>query len=365
MREIAEKYYECRRKKYIYEKKLGWCYIGSNNIWRITYGGSIDSVPMMRNDIVSVCRNELGIENEEYIDRICKPHNMSKLHGYLKELYNMDDAVSLFNSNSNLFAFNDVVYDVFTREYREIRVEDYITVTCGYNYREASEEEKERVMKYLRDIFTDEEKLKYVLKSVSSVISGKKLDKCNILYGVAQNGKRIFFNLCKIALGGYCNSIPFEILGKRVNDNIRCNELVEEMYSRMLIADDMNEKGRLNGRFMSRLMGNEKITCSKMYVIGVSYVPKYSIFIKTNMIPVITDMDIIEDSINVVKCDTYFVDNPKHSNHMKEERGLNVRIREEVWWKYGFMGILIDMLNDDSMSEVDYSLRSYMIENAF
>ena len=89
-------------------------------------------------------------------DAIKKLSNTSFIKGvtaFLQGLYYKKDVEKLFNANRDIFAFNNLILDMTNFNIREISPTDYITVTCGYNYREPLNEEKTIVREFLKKIF--------------------------------------------------------------------------------------------------------------------------------------------------------------------------------------------------------------------
>ena len=46
-----------------------------------------------------------------------------------------------FDDKTYLFGFNNIVYDLEQGSFREYKYDDYISITCGYDWREPTEEE--------------------------------------------------------------------------------------------------------------------------------------------------------------------------------------------------------------------------------
>lgn len=113
-----------------------------------------------------------------------------------------------------LFAFNNIVYDMKEGKFREHKYDDYISMTCGYDWREPSLEEIKTVNNLIEKIMPIEEERDTFLQILSTGIDGRCLEKFIIFNGNGRNGKGLIDDLFLLTLGEYGmignNSILFE-----------------------------------------------------------------------------------------------------------------------------------------------------------
>jgi phage/plasmid-associated DNA primase len=113
-----------------------------------------------------------------------------------------------------LFAFNNLVYDMKDGTFREHKYDDYISMTCGYDWREPTKEEINTVNELINKIMPIEEERESFLQILSTGIDGRCLEKFIIFNGNGRNGKGLIDDLFLLLLGDYGmignNSILFE-----------------------------------------------------------------------------------------------------------------------------------------------------------
>jgi phage/plasmid-associated DNA primase len=73
-----------------------------------------------------------------------------------------------FDKNADLFGFNNGVYDLIKYEFREIRYDDYITMSCGYDYNPDYDEESMVEMRTLLGSVMPDDAIRALLLEVMS-----------------------------------------------------------------------------------------------------------------------------------------------------------------------------------------------------
>ena len=110
--------------------------------------------------------------------------------------------------------FENVVYDIRTHEFREHRYDDYISITTGYEWKEPTEEEVNRIQKFIHQIVPLDDEATLVKQLLSTSLEGILLINFVIFNGRGGNGKSVLDNLALSALGNFGitanNSILFE-----------------------------------------------------------------------------------------------------------------------------------------------------------
>ncbi len=111
---------------------------------------------------------------------------------------------SINTSNMNLLAFDDMVYDVISNEFREYQPGECRTVTCGRNapVTENFDDEKE-VRELLLSIFNHEEMVDYWLTITGLSLFGNKQKVMYLHQGTGSNGKTLLSDLVRKCFGKY------------------------------------------------------------------------------------------------------------------------------------------------------------------
>ena len=69
--------------------------------------------------------------------------------------YGVNDRIK-FDDKWFLFVFNNTVYDLQEQRFREYSYDDYVATTCGYDWRDPSQEELDTVHSLIQTIIPDQ-----------------------------------------------------------------------------------------------------------------------------------------------------------------------------------------------------------------
>ena len=385
---IADVFYELNPHNYIFSSIEGWYMLQENNSWLATNSKEIRSIPNIMNTIREECRNiliivmknqksdETNANSKAFGDTYKKISSSSFIKGvtdFLQGKYYIKDVEKKFNENRDLLAFNNGVLNTKTFEFNKIAPADYITITTGYDYRAPMESEKANVKDFLQKIFPSNYVLNYVLKAVSTCLTGHNhYEFFHIFTGSGANGKSLLMDLCKIVLGDYFRTLSVSYL---THDNDRKKdtplpELVLARYTRMLVASEPEERDRFQTASMKVITGNDEINCRGLYGKPVTFVPHFKLWILANDIPKFTKYDNgIERRTRCVHFPTKFVVNPKNENEKKRDDFLKEKIKNDPGWIFGLLGLLVEALQSlnggilEMPNEVSKFTEDYLLEN--
>jgi len=143
-----------------------------------------------------------------------------------------------------ILRFMDGVYDFELKSLRPGKPSDFCCKGTGYCFQEQNsddlEHDKEKVLKFLKDIFVEEELIQYVLKILASTLTpGNKLRSLVFFIGNGRNGKTALTNLLKFALGDY-TAIPNVslFLGKSVTSDKANPHMMELNNAHVAICEE-------------------------------------------------------------------------------------------------------------------------------
>lgn len=167
--------------------------------------------------------------------------------------YGVNEEVE-FDKKWWLFGFNDCVYDMEEERIRNYKYDDYVSITCGYNWREPSENEI-AVVNYLLDmIFPIAEEKDAVLQILCTGIEGRCLEKFVIFNGSGGNGKGVLNDLMLKSLGEYGflgnNSILFE--KSRTGSNPEKSNMHKKRY---VVFREPSERCKFENSIIKELTG--------------------------------------------------------------------------------------------------------------
>jgi phage/plasmid-associated DNA primase len=159
---------------------------------------------LLKDLLINVYWNSLGQQFQIYKNKLDK----LKMLSFKKEIietykeYNARTDIN-FDDKWWLFGFNNLVYDMKTRQFRDYELEDYITITSGYDWREPTIQEIETVRNLINCIMPIEAEREAFLQILASGIDGMCPEKFIIFNGAGGNGKGVINDMMLIMLGCY------------------------------------------------------------------------------------------------------------------------------------------------------------------
>lgn len=384
---LADVFYALNPYRYLYSSEEGWYALQENNVWKATGSTEIKSIPAILNAIREDCRSIVAktIENnkkEEDSLHYKQITQTAKMLGsatfikgvteFLKGKYYVCGVEKQFNQNRDLLAFENGVMDTRTFLFRETQPNDYITITTGYHYRPATNEEKKKVSLFLSRIFPHRSVFLYMLQAIGTCLTGHNQSECfHILTGIGANGKSLLMDLCRKVLGEFYKTMSVSYLTQddRGRDRV-LPELTATRYARMVVSSEPESKERFQVNFMKMIAGNDEITCRGLYKSTIRFFPHFKLWIPSNDIPQFSKYDRgIERRTRCVHFPTRFVHEPKNENEEKRDETLKQKIEHDDSWKYGMLELLLDALkslNGEPLimpDEVAVFTEKYLLEN--
>ena len=164
-----------------------------------------------------------------------------------------------FDDNWNLFGFTNVVYDLEKGEFREYKYDDYVSITCGYEWREPTEKEIEDVENLIKSIMPIKEERELLLQILCTGLDGKCLEKFIIFNAGGGNGKGVINDLMLKALGNYGmlgnNGILFEY--SKTGSNPEKANIHKKRY---VVFREPSEKNKFENSVIKELTGGGKFS---------------------------------------------------------------------------------------------------------
>lgn len=163
-----------------------------------------------------------------------------------------------------LFGFNNLVYDMKEGSFRDYKSDDYISITCGYDWIEPSNEHISTVKNLINQIIPVATERETFLQIISTAIDGRPLEKFNVFNGCGRNGKGLINDLLLCMLGPYGiignSSLLFEI-GKTGCSQEKAN-LDKKRY---VVFREPPEKMKFQNSVIKELTGGGKISARGLY----------------------------------------------------------------------------------------------------
>jgi phage/plasmid-associated DNA primase len=168
--------------------------------------------------------------------------------------YGLNETIK-FDDKWFLFGFNNTVYDLQQQTFREYSYNDYVATTCGYDWREPTQEELNTVHSLIQTIIPDQEERELLLQILSTCLEGRCLEKFIIQNGSGGNGKSLLNDILLRCMGNYgmiCNNaILYE--GNRTGSN---PEKANIHKKKVIIFREPSSRFRFNNGVIKEMTGS-------------------------------------------------------------------------------------------------------------
>jgi P4 family phage/plasmid primase-like protien len=352
------------KDKIVYDSKAKcWYTINNNNVWEE------DKEFLSFNIICSVNICELYLKRSNYYDAACddciqkalneekskkcmkiatklKDSNFIKsLNFPIKSLMAVPDFVeSKLDSDTDIFAFNDCLYDLKTCAIRPITPEDYVFTTTGYNYNSKPDEDIiTNIYKFLRDIQKDEENYKYNLDVMTSCLIGRNIfQEIYFKTGSGANGKSTEQNLYAHAFGKYAGQPNAEVLTKPSKGANETSELHNTKGKRVLFLQEPDSSDKLVISRIKKLTGGDKLCVRGLFCNPVEFYPQFKIILGSNDMLQFSKIDGgIQRRTRVITYDFRFVEEPQNEGQKLKDCTLEDKFKDDVRYRDACIYILL------------------------
>jgi len=341
--ETARFFFNLKPDAYVYNEDLGWFQLLPSSVWKhyqktpsgLMYDiwrtlkevvkehwDTLDPTNKADEDKIKAC-NKFGfnIGNKGFIDGVVS---------FLPSIYNDDELVKKMNESRHLFAFNDKVADLDANEVRDIRPDDWVSLTCGYDFPKRS---NPAVRKELHDllvsIWENEEMLKFVLTTIAVQLHGrKKHEKFFVWTGRGRNGKGLITEFVKKAFGDYYHTIGNANLTKRKDKpDAPQPELAMAIGKRLAMSQEPEEGDKLQIGGIKEWTGGDEISARRLFKDPIKFVPQFGLFFQCNGVPRLSTLDdATAKRIWITPFWLQFVDNPVEPH----QRQINPQLKDQV-----------------------------------
>lgn len=371
----AKIFYEQNKNEYLYSIKLGWFRYNNHNVLEPS-GFEYPECFLLKisNDIIKFLlpiRSRMRPNNANFI---AENRNITKLlknldnTRYLKSIaellkshYTIKDIDEKIDSNADLFAFTNKVFDLKTYSIRNIKPDDFISKTTKYPYYYSDKNIRKEIIKIFKDVFmidkddTDGEAVYnyYIITKVHSLF-GNKLEHCYIDVGSGGNGKgTIISTLEKKAFGDYIYFTENTFITSQFRQGAPNPTLADCRGVRQLIISEPaeeNEIGRattINMPFLKTITGNDNITARQLFGRNISFKPLFTPFVQTNSLPYIKKIDDgAKRRIRIRNFPISFVDHPVLGCKYQKRKDMTLKTKlESVEYAREYLLFLFDILN--------------------
>jgi P4 family phage/plasmid primase-like protien len=309
--DIASVIYELYKDRFIcVDKKRNFWYEFQDHKWvPIQSAYSLENVisDEFRNIFVMYCTDKIReshINDSKFKDSELKKY--SKLLGIAQKLGDIGFLTNVvkacankfmdtkfeakLNMNIYLVGFDNGVYDLKEKVFRDGMPSDMISISVCYNYEEMSL--KDERVKFIKDYFNkiqvDEDMREYILTFIASILRGEPDQKFHIWTGTGKNGKSSTTELLKHAFGDYYGTLPTSYLTKPRKDSSGASpELACLPYCRIVVSQEPEPDDKIFVGKMKEITGGDSIPARALYGEPFEYKPQFSVVLPCNDPPTI------------------------------------------------------------------------------
>jgi len=213
----------------------------------------LEMIQIKYDKILSSLKNRIHL-----IETTCRKNN---IWTELKSIYLRESLKHniKFDMNPDVIGFNNKKYNFKTKEFQPIQIEDYISMTCGYDYEEPEEDEMETIKDIITKAFPNEERRKCYVSIMYNCLIGGAKDKFVVANGTGGNSKGVINELLRETLGEYAVEMGTSVLTEKPKTGAN-PELAKLDKKRLILSKEPNENDRIRCDMLKKVCGNSKIT---------------------------------------------------------------------------------------------------------
>lgn len=243
-------------------------------------------------------RKLVGAEDEdrrkkiaEYIKNVAGVRKNGFRKGLIDDIiYKITNNDIAFNTKNYLFAFNNSVYDLLLGKIVKPDPEDYISISCGYDY----ETEKPEKMKDLTDIidtmFPDATVKDHYLEILATGLCGLQMEKCCVATGCGGNGKSLINSLMLKTCGKYGYKLPSSLLLKEIKQGAN-PEVANLDCVRFALLQEPDRNKKINASTLKELTGDKTLNVRGLYSNKCNIQLKQTTILEANDLPKLDEVN--------------------------------------------------------------------------
>lgn len=248
------------------------------------------------------------------------------------------------DSNTNIFCFNNCLYDLNICNIRDIEPEDYVYTTTGYDYNpDVDKNVKQHIYKFLREIQLDEELYQYNLDVMTSCLVGKNIyQELYFKTGRGANGKSTEQTLYQKAFGNYGLCPNSEVLTKQTKGVNETSELHEAKGKRILFMQEPEAEDKLVTSRAKKLTGGDMLCVRGLFSNPIEFIPQFKIIMCLNDMIQFSKVDGgIQRRTRVIEYPFKFTDEPNNDMQKKKDNKLEALFTTDKY-RDACINILLD-----------------------
>ena len=249
------------------------------------------------------------------------------------------------NSNKGLLGFNNGVLELESGIFRDAELEDYITMTVGYDYPAERDKGKEKeVSEFFGKVFPIEKLREFVLGRLASCLEGGNDEEKGPFWTGASgaNGKSKAAELMRLVLGDYAGVLESSQFTTTRSSGGANSQLASVMLCRFVTIEEPDTAGGsiFNWSLYKDLTGRGGIQVRNLYEKATASIqPHFTLFFIFNSLP--QDSETVDKPVQrrmeVVPFQSEFTENPKFPHQFLIDVSLSKKF---LGWRQHLFNIL-------------------------
>jgi P4 family phage/plasmid primase-like protien len=286
------------------------------------------------------------------IEKLKDTNFKNKIMAESRNLFYDENFENKLNEYRHLIVFNNGVYDLDKKEFRNGRPEDYMSFCTNNNYIEFNEHDPDiqKIFYLFSQIHPDEVMRHFFFTTLAAGLHGyKKEQKIDIWTGSGSNGKSLTSDFVAKALGDFYDSPSITLLTRKRGGSAQASpDLVKLKGKRINFFLEPEYHDTLHSSMLKQLTGNDWIEGRGLFKDFIKFKPQSSYFLACNDLPTIESNDGgTWRRIRVLEFKSKFVKKPTKPNEYK----IDITLQEQIeQLSEAFMSVLIYYWNKFTLS---------------
>jgi P4 family phage/plasmid primase-like protien len=280
----------------------------------------------------------------------------------------------LFDENKDILPFKNVVYDLKAGIFRDYKMDDYVSLTTGYDWYEPEQSEVDTLMEVISKIFPNEQTRETALTILATALDGHISQYIAFFTGKGGNGKSLLDMQVSRALGNFAyiaNNTIFSKTLASADPNIASMDL-----KRLVLIQEPPADAKLDNSLIKTLTGGSQINARMLYSNNNKVRMNAAIILEMNEIPSLkSNISRAEERrMMIIPFISEFTSNKERINEAKHIYKVNtllsrddfverhkyamMKILMKYYTKYLENGCVIKMDEESKLETKDYMLRA-------
>jgi hypothetical protein len=195
------------------------------------------------------------------------------------------------DTDLNLLAFEDCVYDLTIKDFRPSTPKDYVSLSVGYNRPKPNPAIRKEIEDCFHDLFDEKDVFDYMRAlNATCLFRGNVNSMFPIWTGRGSNGKSTFMNLKQKALGQYSFTLPVSSLTSEVK-NHGTSDFPLIRGCRHIRVDEPKKTTRILSNTIKVMTGGDPITCRGLHKTSITFTVAGVFELLSNAMPLMDSYD--------------------------------------------------------------------------